>query len=76
MGPSARALELSDAAGRSAAYSHAARLVVKFFASEAAATAIEYAMVAGGIALVVITAVNQLGQNAYNTFYVKIAGAM
>ncbi len=41
-----------------------------FLKDESAATAIEYALIAGGIALAIITAVNSLGnnlQNQYNT---------
>jgi len=49
---------------------------VSFAGDRSAATAIEYAMVAVGIAVVVVAAVNQLGQNAYNMFYVKIAAAL
>jgi Flp pilus assembly pilin Flp len=33
-------------------------------------------MVASGIAVAVVTAVNLLGQNVYNSFFAKIANAM
>jgi Flp pilus assembly pilin Flp len=39
------------------------------------ATAIEYAMVAGGIAVVIVGAVDQLGQNVKSAFFDKIAAA-
>jgi pilus assembly protein Flp/PilA len=53
---------LSHARGRLAAYPHAARPVVSgLIAHESGATAIEYALVAGMIALAIITAVTQLG---------------
>lgn len=49
---------------------------MKFLADTRGATAIEYAMVAGGIAVVIVAAVNQLGQVGYNLFYAKIAQAL
>jgi Flp pilus assembly pilin Flp len=68
---------LADAAGGSAAYSHAARSALKrlfrHFSDRKASTAIEYAMVAAGIAVLVVTAVNTLGQNVYHTFFSQIA---
>jgi Flp pilus assembly pilin Flp len=33
-------------------------------------------MVAGFIAVIIVAAVNQLGQNAYNLFYVRILEAL
>ena len=39
-----------------------------FFQSEDGATAIEYALIAAGIAIVLITAVNLLGTNLTGTF--------
>jgi Flp pilus assembly pilin Flp len=41
-----------------------------------ATTAIEYAMVAAGIAIAVVSAVNLLGQNVYTMFFAKIVAAM
>ncbi len=37
------------------------RLVIKFLKDESGATAIEYSLIAAGIALAVITVVNRLG---------------
>ena len=50
-------------------------LVRKFFGDDDGSTAIEYAMVAAGIALAVISAVNLLGQNVNNLLFAKIAAA-
>ena len=44
-----------------------------FFVNRQGSTAIEYALVAGGIAVVIIAAVNTLGQNVFNTFFAQIA---
>jgi len=43
-----------------------------FWADENGATAIEYAMMAAGIAVVIVTAVDTLGQNVKQTFFNKI----
>jgi Flp pilus assembly pilin Flp len=40
------------------------------------ATAIEYAMIAGGISIVIVSAVNILGQNVYTLFFARIVAAM
>lgn len=40
----------------------------KFLADESGATAIEYALIAAGIALVIITAVNLVGTNLTGKF--------
>jgi Flp pilus assembly pilin Flp len=40
------------------------------------ATAIEYALVAGSIAVVIITAVNTLGQQVNTMFFQQIVAAM
>ncbi|MBS0274675.1 MAG: Flp family type IVb pilin [Proteobacteria bacterium] len=67
---------MSNAGSRSAAYSNAARsFVSRFLRNDSGATAIEYAMIAAGIAMAVITAVNTLGQNVKSSFFDKIAGA-
>jgi Flp pilus assembly pilin Flp len=47
-----------------------------FVADTGAATAIEYALVAGSIAVVIITAVNTLGQTVNTMFFQKIAGSL
>jgi pilus assembly protein Flp/PilA len=46
-------------------------LFVRFFADRSAATAIEYALIAGGIALAIIAAVNGLG-STLNTTYTTV----
>jgi pilus assembly protein Flp/PilA len=43
-------------------------MIQKFLADESGATAIEYALIAAGIALAIITAVNTLGTTLSNTF--------
>jgi pilus assembly protein Flp/PilA len=49
---------------------------VKGFASDACgATAIEYALIAGLIAMVVITVVATVGANLSSTFYASMASA-
>jgi pilus assembly protein Flp/PilA len=51
------------------------KLILRFLTSESGATAIEYALMAGSIALVVITAVNTVGSSLNATFDSKIAAA-
>jgi pilus assembly protein Flp/PilA len=48
-------------------------IVRRFFGDRHGSTAIEYAMVAAGIALAVISAVNLLGQNVNTLLFSKIA---
>lgn len=40
----------------------------KFLADESGATAIEYALIAGGISIVIVTAVQGIGTSLNNTF--------
>ena len=47
------------------------RLFAKFLADEAGATAIEYGLIAAGISLAIIAAVNGLGTNL-NTVFTSI----
>ena len=42
--------------------------VMRFFADRSGATAIEYSIIAAGIAAVIIVAVNTIGSNSLNTF--------
>ncbi len=49
---------------------------MKFVADARGATTIEYAMMAGFIALVVVTAINALGQTVNTMFYAQIAAAL
>jgi len=44
------------------------KLLAGFLHDESAATAIEYGLIAAGIALAIIAAVNGLGTNLNNTF--------
>ena len=44
------------------------RILLKFCANETGATAIEYALIAAGIALAIITAVNGLGTTLNGTY--------
>ena len=76
MGASTRSDAISHAGSGFAAYSDVARSSLKRFASdESGATAIEYAMMAAGIAVVIVTAVNTLGQNVKDAFFDKLANA-
>ena len=43
-------------------------LIVRFVKNESGATAIEYGLIAAGIAVVIITAVNLIGVNLTATF--------
>jgi pilus assembly protein Flp/PilA len=83
MAETKRSEHARDAAGGLAAYSYAARFDLKklfglrlFFGDKRAATAIEYALVAGGIAVVIITAVNTLGQEVNTLFFQQIVAAV
>lgn len=51
------------------------RSLSKFFADESGATAIEYGLIAAGIALAIITVVNGLGTNL-NTKFTSINTAL
>jgi pilus assembly protein Flp/PilA len=50
--------------------------VTRLLRSESGATAIEYAMIAAGIAMAVITAVNTLGQDVKTVFFDKIVAGL
>jgi Flp pilus assembly pilin Flp len=50
--------------------------ILKAMASARGATAIEYALVAGGIALVIITTVGVLGQSVEDMFVIDIVPAI
>jgi pilus assembly protein Flp/PilA len=51
------------------------KLVLRFLSDRSGATAIEYALMAGCIAVVVIGTVNTIGSQLNATFYTKIAAA-
>jgi len=42
--------------------------LIRFWRDPTAATAIEYAMIAGGLSIVIISAVNSIGVTLKNTF--------
>jgi pilus assembly protein Flp/PilA len=45
----------------------------RFGRADAGATSIEYAMIASGISIAILTAVTTLGGNVQSTFYNKLA---
>jgi pilus assembly protein Flp/PilA len=50
-------------------------LALKFWSDESGATAIEYGLIAAGIAIAIITAVNNLG-SSLNTTFTTVSGAL
>jgi pilus assembly protein Flp/PilA len=72
MGEAARHERLSHARSRLAAYSHAARSLVKDLAADSrGATSIEYALIASLISIVIVTAVSSIGTTLFG-FYASI----
>ena len=53
---------------RSPPEAHMKRILAKFVADEAGATAIEYGLIAAGISIVILAAVNGLGSNLNTKF--------
>ena len=51
------------------------RLIMNFFADQTGATAIEYALIACGISIVIVTAVQGIG-TAMNTKYGSVSSAL
>jgi len=51
------------------------KLILRFLTSESGTTAIEYALMAGSIAIVIIGTVNTVGSQLTATFYTKISTA-
>ena len=49
--------------------------VLRFFRDEAGATAIEYSIIAGGLSIVIVAAVQGLG-SSLNTTFTSIAAAL
>lgn len=47
-----------------------------FLRRDDGATAIEYALIAGCVSVLIVAAVNLLGQTVENTFFAKIAESM
>ena len=54
----------------------ASRKFGRFLSDDSGATAIEYAMIAAGVSVAVIGAVNSLGSNLKTTFYDKLAALL
>jgi len=52
------------------------KLVLRFLSDESAATAIEYALIAGAISIVIIATVNTIGSQLNSAFYDKINTAL
>jgi pilus assembly protein Flp/PilA len=51
------------------------KLILRFLTNESGTTAIEYALMAGSIAVVIIGTVNTVGSQLTATFYTKISAA-
>jgi pilus assembly protein Flp/PilA len=69
MGAAARSFAISHASGRHPTHSDAARsLIGDFWHDEGGATAIEYAIVAAGIAVAIVTAISALSTNVLSLF--------
>ena len=51
------------------------RLLVQFIADRKGATAIEYALIAGGLSIVIVVAVNSVG-SSLNTTFTSISTAL
>jgi pilus assembly protein Flp/PilA len=51
-------------------------MVRRMMGDDSGATAIEYAMIAGSVAVVIVSAVNLLGENVKTVFFDRIAAAM
>jgi pilus assembly protein Flp/PilA len=51
------------------------QFIKKFFNDESGATAIEYAIIAGGIAIVIVTVVNNLG-SAVSTKFADVSTSL
>jgi pilus assembly protein Flp/PilA len=49
--------------------------LARFWANESGATAIEYAMIAGGVSIAIAGTVRTVGSQLNTNFYEKIAGA-
>lgn len=52
------------------------KFALRFFREESAATAIEYALIAAGISIVIVAAVNTIGSQLNSAFYDKINTAL
>jgi pilus assembly protein Flp/PilA len=63
-------------AGKTNVWSTAARAAGRLLLDERGATAIEYALIASGIAAVIMTIVFGVGNTVLNNLYTKIASAL
>jgi pilus assembly protein Flp/PilA len=52
------------------------KLILSFLNDDSAATSIEYALIAGGVSIVVIGVVNTIGTQLNSTLYGQIATAL
>jgi pilus assembly protein Flp/PilA len=69
VGEAARIEHISNAAGRPAAHSHASGFALTRFPRDRhGTTAIEYALVAGSVSIVIVTAVTLIGQQVLGFF--------
>jgi pilus assembly protein Flp/PilA len=76
MGPAQGHARISHARGRLAAYSHAARSLVRELRTEnRGATAIEYALIAGLIAVVIVAGVTAIGTKL-SGFFTNVSGSL
>jgi pilus assembly protein Flp/PilA len=60
-------------AGAHKAQENAMSLIQRFIRDEAAATAIEYAMIAGFISIAIVAGLRTIGQSLQNKFYGPLA---
>ena len=74
MGQTERAAALPDATRRSSGYTNAARFALsEFLANESGATAIEYAMIASLVSILIVTAVTSIGTKLSTFFQSLVA---
>jgi pilus assembly protein Flp/PilA len=52
------------------------RLILRFLRNESGVTAIEYALMAGGISIVIIGTVNAIGSNLKTLFFDKVVAVL
>ena len=49
-------------------------MLKRFWQDKSGATAIEYALIAGFVSIIIVVAVRQVGTNLNTTFFAKVAG--
>lgn len=52
------------------------RLILRFLRNDSGVTAIEYALIAGGISIVIIGTVNTIGSNLNSLFFDKVIAGL